>query len=577
MKVQLEKAFVSVLTDLGVTAPKVSFEHPEVMAHGDYATSVALAYAKQLGMKPRDLAEKIVDALQAGPLKAAPFVEKIDIAGPGFINLHLSPNFFVSEIAKIVSTSTAELFQNESLKGKVVMLEYTSPNLFKPLHIGNLVGNILGESLSRLLLVAGASVKRINYPSDIGLTVAKGVWGLQKTSGNPKDIKALGEAYRVGNTAYDEAGEEKKQIEQINKALYENSDPVLTNLRKEGIATSLSHLEALCKKLGTRFDTQFFESQSAPLGRDIVLANLNTGVFEKSEGAVVYKGEVDGLHTRVFLNSQGLPTYEAKEVGLFKLKSGAYPNFDISITVTGNEQLAFFKVVFAAIKKVFKDETKGKVLQHVPNGFLTLTTGKMSSRKGNVITGESLIETVEGLVQEKIKDRGFDTGTAAHVAEAVAISAIKYSILRQQMGSNIVFDVEKSLSFEGDSGPYLQYSYARAKSVMKKAEVAGIAKAAVSVTSDATGAADQSVGTLERLLCRFPEVVERASQELQPHHVTTYLTEIASAFNSYYANNQIIDLANLDASARRLQIVAAFATVMKNGLELLAISVLEQM
>ena len=464
---QIQKAVQSAVAELGMQAGEVVLEHPGELSRGDYATNVAMALAKKAVVKPKDLAEKIATAIRAQNI---PEIAKVEVAGPGFINFYLSQTFLVSEIAKIVSLG-GQYGLNKTLAGKTVMLEYTSPNLFKPLHIGNLVGNILGESLSRLLIASGAEVKRINYPSDIGLTVAKGVWGLQKTGGNPKDIKALGEAYRVGNTAYDEAGDEKKEIEVINKALYEYSNPTLTTLRKDGIATSLLHLEMLCKKLGTKFDTQFFESQSALLGRDIVLANITNGIFEKSDGAVIYKGEVDGLHTRVFLNSHGLPTYEAKEVGLFKLKSEAYPNFDISITVTGNEQLDFFRVVFSAIKKVFKEETKGKVLRHVPNGFLTLTTGKMSSRKGNVITGESLIETVQEMVREKVKDRGFDVSTTEIVAESVAIGAIKYSILRQQMGSNIIFDFEKSLSFEGDSGPYLQYTTVRARTVLAKAKI----------------------------------------------------------------------------------------------------------
>jgi arginyl-tRNA synthetase len=560
----LQKYIQEALKALNIESQQITLEHPGELSHGDFATNIALALCKKVGMKPRELAEKIVVKLSE---KLPPEIAKIEIAGPGFINFHLSKDFLVGEVVRVVSEGELYGF-NKRLVGKTVMIEYTSPNLFKPLHIGNLVGNILGESLSRLLIASGASVKRINYPSDIGLTVAKGVWGLQKTKGNPKDIKALGEAYRVGNTAYDEASEEKKEIELINKALYEDSNPTLTTLRNEGIATSLAHLEMLCKKLGTKFDTQFFESQSALLGRDIVLANMTTGIFEKSDGAVVYKGEADGLHTRVFLNSQGLPTYEAKEVGLFKLKSGAYPNFDTSITVTGNEQLDFFKVVFSAIQKVFKEETKGKILRHIPNGFLTLTTGKMSSRKGNVITGESLIETVQEMVRDRVKDRGFDVSTTELVAEAVAIGAIKYSILRQQMGSNIIFDFEKSLSFEGDSGPYLQYTTVRARTVLAKAKSVGLAPDATIVPKE--------VGELERTLYRFPEVLAKASLEYAPHLLVTFAIELSASFNAYYGNNLIIDEKNPE-SPYRLALTSAVAMTLEKILHLLAIPVPERM
>ncbi|TAK57561.1 arginine--tRNA ligase [Patescibacteria group bacterium] len=561
---KIQKAIQTAVASLGMEVSEIVLEHPGELLHGDYATNVAMALAKKAGVKPKDLAEQIATAIRAQNI---PEIAKVEVAGPGFINFHLSLAFLVSEIAKIVSDAS-QYGLNRTLVGKVVMVEYTSPNLFKPLHIGNLVGNILGESLSRLLIASGAEVKRINYPSDIGLTVAKGVWGLQKTNGNPKDIKALGEAYRIGNTAYEEAGEEKKEIELINKALYEDSNSTLTTLRKEGIATSLSHLETLCKKLGTKFDTQFFESQSAPLGRDIVIENTSRGIFEKSDGAVVYKGEAEGLHTRVFLNSQGLPTYEAKEVGLFKLKSGAYPNFNTSITVTGNEQLDFFKVVFSAIKKVFKEETKGKVLHHVPNGFLTLTTGKMSSRKGNVITGESLIETVQDMVREKVKDRGFDVSATETVAEAVAIGAIKYSILRQQMGSNIIFDFEKSLSFEGDSGPYLQYTTVRGKTVLAKAKVAGLIPS--------TKNSPKTTGDVERLIYRFPEVLLRATQDYAPHLLVTFAIELSASFNAFYANQTIIDEKDPE-SPYRLALTSAVVSVLEQCLHVLAIPLPEKM
>ncbi|OFZ54854.1 MAG: arginine--tRNA ligase, partial [Bacteroidetes bacterium RIFCSPHIGHO2_02_FULL_44_7] len=317
----IEQAVRKALADIGAGGAHFVVERPAHMEHGDYATNATLV-AK---VDPHALASKLkIDG-----------VEKVEVVGK-FINFWLSREALVKTVENF---AVGKLSVIPSHEGKIAMVEYTSPNLFKPLHIGNLVGNVLGESIARLLEQSGATVKRINYPSDIGLTVAKGVWGLWKHKFDPTDIAQLGKAYVAGNVAYED-GSAKAEIEGINRALYENSNPEWSDLRKKGVETSRRHLDELCEKLGTTFDKEFFESESGPLGRDIVRTHIGK-VFEESEGAVVFRGE----HTRVFITSEGFPTYEAKEIGLFELKNRTYPDFDISITVTGSEQKDYFKVV----------------------------------------------------------------------------------------------------------------------------------------------------------------------------------------------------------------------------------------
>ena len=379
----IEAAIEEALAALGVSHVPFVVERPAEMEHGDYATNAALAAAKLLKKNPRDVAEQLREILvsqQKEKVDFAPLgssqrsqkqlflfaVKKIEVAGVGFINFTLAGNI-VKEI--VHEAHEASWGSSNSKSGKLVLMEYTSPNLFKPLHIGNLVGNILGESIARLLEASGATVKRLNYPSDIGLSVAKGVWGLWKNNLDPSDIAQLGKAYVLGNYAYDNDAEAKKEIEDINKALYENSNPAWAELRRVGIETSRMHLDDLCKKLGTTFDKEFFESQTAPVGTELVLAHPD--VFEKSDGATVYKGEKDGLHTRVFLSSKGLPTYEAKDLGLLKLKLEAYPNFDVSITDTGGEQQEYFKVLYTVARKIFP-ELKGKEWSTRCTGCLSL-------------------------------------------------------------------------------------------------------------------------------------------------------------------------------------------------------------
>ncbi|MEK7109188.1 MAG: arginine--tRNA ligase [Patescibacteria group bacterium] len=497
-------------------------ERPRALAHGDYATNAALV-AK---VDPGELAAKL----------KIEGVEKVEVAGK-FINFYLSRAALVPKEEKVPQLNA----------GKTILVEYTSPNLFKPLHIGNLVSNILGESVARLLERTGARVMRINFPSDIGLTVAKGVWGLQKLSLDPGDIAQLGRAYVAGTEAYE--GAAKKEIEAVNKALYENSDPALSSLRAQGIETSRKHLDGLCARLGSKFDKEFFESESGPIGRELVRANMGT-VFEESDGAVVYRGEQDGLHTRVFLNSVGLPTYEAKDLGLLKLKLDTYPDFDITITDTGPEQTEYFKVLYAAARKVFP-QLKNKTLGHIAHGYLKLSSGKMSSRLGNVITGESLLD---------------DVTLAARGKEEVAVGALKYMVLKSGNGRDIIFDPEKSLSLEGDSGPYLQYARVRAGSLLTKIKEAGLSAGTEDMPTEASA--------LERVLVHYTDAVARAAKELEPHYLTTFLTELAAAFNSWYASERVIGGKYPEYGAF---LTAAVERTLREGLETLGIPVPEEM
>ncbi len=260
-----------------------------------------------------------------------------------------------------------------------------------------------------------------------------------------------------------------------------------------------------------------------------------------------------------------MPTYETKELGLIEKKFKKI-NPNLSITITANEQDEYFKVVLKAIELIFP-KIRNKI-EHISHGMMRFASGKMSSRTGNVITGESLITDIEKIVGEKIKERGFDEATRKDVAQKVAVAAIKYSILRQGIASDIIFDAEKSISFEGDSGPYLQYAAVRANSVLEKAKKEGLK---VSVKNP-----DETESLLERKFSRFPEIAARATKERAPHHIATYLTDLASEFNSYYATTKIIDKENLHSSYR-LALTNAFEIIMKNGLHLLGIEVPEKM
>jgi len=665
MKKRLQQLIENTLQGLDIKGVLFLVTQTDDVSHGDYASNVALVVGKLLKKNPRILANELAAELSK---RLPDSVERVEVAGPGFINLFLSRGYFTGTVADILKLGE-KYGCGTALEGKKVMVEYTDPNPFKEFHIGHLMSNTIGESISRLIECAGAEVKRACYQGDVGLHVAKAVWGMQSVphrEGSPLEeldlvgkARYLGHAYALGAAAYDDG--HKEAIEELNKKIYDRSDSEVNKLYDWGRKISLEYFEKIYKRLGTKFDFYFFESEMAKSGTEIVGEFLKKGVFEESDlptprpgiffvyaiecnddsiyigqtqdlqkrwkehcdgsasdyttkhvpkklihyeeystreeavqrehglktgfgrkwlkreyksgrtrqagGAVVFRAEKydPKLHTRVFLTSQKLPTYEAKELGLHFAKAKKY-KADISVVITANEQDGVFSVGLEAFRQIDSD-LASKII-HLSHGVLRLPSGKMSSRKGEVITAESLIADVAKLTEHKIKDRDYDKTLKKEISEAVSVGALKYSILRQAIGGDIVFDFEKSISFEGDSGPYLQYAATRAQSVLEKAEKEGIKL----VTKNAP----ETVAPFERLLSYFPEIVERACTERAPHLVVTYLVELAGAFNNFYATEKIVDKAD-PHSLYKLALTKAFRQVMENGLWILGIQVPSRM
>ncbi len=550
IKEALAKASAS--TGVEISADTVPLEHTSDFTHGDYASGIALARAKEAGIAPRALAEKLVTVL--GTISG---VAKIEIAGPGFINFHLSPSILAQSLS--VATENDMWGANSLSTGKKIMVEYTDPNPFKEFHIGHLVPNALGESISRLFQFSGADVKRANYQGDVGVHVAKSLFILLEKNITDPTIADLTVAYPEGSKRYEEDSEAKAAIDALNKKIYDKSDPRANDLYTKGRTLSLEHFEEIYKILGTKFDFYFFESEAGPKGAEIVRAHPD--IFPESEGATIFRGEEYGLHTRVFLNKQGLPTYEAKELGLARMKEEAWP-FDLTITVTGNEQGEYFKVVMKAMEQALP-ELRGK-LAYKTNGMLRFAEGKMSSRTGNIICGEDLLSDLADAAKVRaVESRASDS---VQLAQEIAVGAIKYQILRQAFNKDIIFDRDRALSFEGDSGPYLQYAHARTNAIVQKAETEG-----VTGSIDTTRASNE----LPRLLHRFPEIVEYATSLREPHIVTSYLVDVASRFNSWYAQEQIID--GTPAAGHKVALADAVRRTLKNGLWILGIPAPEKM
>ena len=581
MQKEIKNLIKDALKNLEIETNDIALEHPEDLKNGDYSTNVAMAIAKSVKTNPKELAKKIVAEINR--LNVDKNIEKIEVAGAGFINFHLSRKFFAKSIEEILN-QTDNVGKNTILTGKKIMIEYTDPNPFKPFHIGHLMTNAIGESIAKILEHSGAEVFRAVYQGDVGLHVAKAIYGLlqnkklqSKKGSHNLQATNIGKAYAQGAGAYEDKPEAKKEIEEINLKLYDKTDKKINEIYDWGFKVTMEAFEDLYKMLGTKFDFYFLESNMADIGREIVNANKGK-IFEESDGAIVFKAEKYNpkLHTRVFITSKNLPTYETKELGLTEEKFKTEPNLDLSIVVTGNEQVDYMRVVAKAIS-IMHPEFEKKML-HRSHGMMRFVGGKMSSRKGNVITGEVLLNDVHDAILEKMIDREFSNEMREKIASDVGVAAIKYSILKQSTGGDIIYDFEKSVSFEGDSGPYLQYSYVRAKSVLEKAQKENILPDFKFLPAEIRPNGDSSgrVFEIEKLLYKFPEIVSRSVEEYEPHYIANYLIEVARAFNSFYGNNLIVEKKD-KTSSYKVALTYAFSFVMKTGLHLLGIVAPEKM
>ncbi len=559
----IRTAVADALFELGFGEVDFVISHPENLSFGDYACNVAMVVAKEVGKPPREIAELIQTKLE-GQIE---YVEKIEVAGAGFLNFTLSRDFFTQEITR-ANVQGERWGSNDSWSGKKVIVEYTDPNPFKEFHIGHVFTNTVGESIARLFTMAGAETHRVNYQGDVGLHVAHALYGMKQlgiTAESNFSARDLGKAYAYGATEYknDVAGV-KEAIRAINKKIYEKSDPEINALYDKGRAVSLAYFEDIYKILGTKFDAYFFESECAAKGKELVLAN--SAVFIDSDGAKVFEGELYGLHTRVFLNSEGLPTYEAKELALSKLKEEKLGVYDHSVISTSNEITEYFKVLKKAMSFVYPE--LAEKTEHIGHGTVRLSTGKMSSRTGDVISAFDFIHEVTTAVQTKVKEGAHSKEIDDVLAQDIAIGAIKYATLRSNILQDSTFDKEQALSFEGNSGPYLQYTYARICSAVEKA-------AALSIVPS-TALAPETPYSIERLLYRFPEVVLQALEDRQPHQITTFITELAGAFNGFYSQEKIADGEDVFAPYK-VVLAQAVAQTLKNGLWVLGIKAPEQM
>lgn len=557
MKAELENKIADLINAEYNVELRIDLTRPEEK-FGDYSTNVALQISKQVGSNPREIGENLSEKLRK---ELVDQISDISIAGPGFINLKLKN----STLIKALDVEPAK-----TLQGQVIVAEYSDPNPFKILHAGHLYTSIVGDSIANLLENAGAVVHRVNFGGDVGLHVAKTMWSILKELDGEKPEKLneistdkrsewLSDRYVEGNDAYTQDDEFKDVIVELNKRIYKihSEDDHETPIAQIYWTTrqwSYDYFNEFYDRLGVKFEKYYPESQTAPIGLEVVKEQLKKGVFKESDGAVVFDGESHGLHTRVFINSEGLPTYEAKDVGLIIKKWDDY-HFDRSIVITANDIDEYMKVVLKSIE-LFRPELS-EATSHLTHGMVRFAGGvKMSSRLGNIVKA---VDILDAAADANAKLSGQHN-------ETTVLGAVKYAFIKQRMGGDIIYDPEESVSLEGNSGPYLQYAHARAKSILAKSDSELVMDSGIDL--------DGAERSLARKITEYPEVVDKATNELMPHHISTYLYELAQTFNRFYEKNRVI---GGDRQVIRLTLVEKYTKTLKSGLDLLGITAPDRM
>ena len=641
IKQTLEKIFQTIQQDRVV----VNLVPPTQKGFGDLTTNVALqnfslVQNSALGFKqPADFAQWLVAKLKRALIEQGdqPIFAQITSAGPGFINFYFSEQFLWQRSLGLINQKTIRAhLKTETTKR--IMVEFTDPNPFKVLHVGHLYTNTVGETISRTFEALGHTVKRVCYQGDVGLHVAKTLWGwwqlgesIEELSHRPlkERVTFLGKAYSYGAEHYETDQSAATEIKQLNylvfvvaqerlvaetgwkpqvdyrqylktAALDQFDFDLIRRMYFVGRRWSLASFELIYEQLGTKFDDYFFESEVAEVGLKIVKRFLVQGIFAESQGAVVFPGEKYGLHTRVFINALGLPTYEAKELGLAPIKYKRFA-YDRSIIVTANEIDEYFKVLLQVMKLTLPD--LARKTQHISHGLVRLTSGKMSSRTGKVIQAQQFLDRIYQLAEEALEGRkGLSAAKKKRASRQVAIAAIKYALLRSNLGDDLVFDPKTSVAFHGDAGPYLQYSYVRSQSIWRRLEKQlNLNKSFVIdiLLSNKVDKNEHFLADLEkeeidllRNLNHYFDIVNQVAEALAPHLLANYLFYLAQSFSRFYEKITILDqLAPLNSVTkkrervlnlplpiqRRLLLIEMFAQTLKHGLWILGIETVEEM
>lgn len=546
----------------------------------DYATNLAMQLAKLVHKSPMVIAEELKAEIEESDKQDF----EISVARPGFLNFRMSDDVLRDKIGGLAKRIE---MTEQSYAGKVVVCEFSDPNPFKVLHVGHLYTSIVGDSIARLLECAGARVVRANFGGDVGLHVGKTLWTLGQEGQKKPTIEDIAKAYVEGTRAYEENETAHSEITKTNAAVYDialhnRHDSDLAELYWYGRELSYNYFKDFYAQIGVHFDKYYPESTVASRGLEEVQIGLDRGVYDESDGAVVYRGEKLGLHTRVFINREGLPTYEAKDVGLIFTKWDDW-HFDESVVITGNDIVDYMKVVLASVSEL--EPKLSERTRHLAHGQVKLVGNeKMSSRKGNFLKAVDVMDLVKAELA-KITEQ---------TDPKVVLAAVKYAFLKYRLGGDIIFEPQESVAMTGNSGVYLLYAVVRAKKILGQPLGTGQddgGEGNIGSGAETSQKTDGNVGyasivaqdeekvnpyvrKLGIKVIRYLEILSEAISEKSPSKLCTYLYELAQEFSRFYEH---VKVAGSDNERELRELVAAYVRVMEHGLGLLGIEVPEEM
>ena len=596
-----DKIFECVKDSIKTKIQESSLGIPEREEHGDYSLNIAFELFSELkGQEkdlselnfdfaklesPVDLAEKIVERLKANE-KLKDFVSKIEVAGGGFINFWLKKEVLINEIKKILS-GQEDYGRSNIFQGKKYLLEHTSPNTIKTLHIGHVRNNVLGMAVHNLLEFCGADVKLDAINNDRGIHVMKAVWAYERygqgktpEGEREKPDHFVDKFYVIG--AKESEDPLKKQEMQELLQRWEKGDSYVRGIWKKLRDWTLKGFAETYKRLGSYHDHQWYESDFYEKGKEMVEKGLKIGVFRKlDDGAVLSDLKKYNLPDTIVLRSDGTSMYHTQDLYLTKLKRDKFPS-DLYIWDIGPEQELYLKQLFAMCEQL----GIGKCFDyyHLSYGFVYLKgVGKMSSRKGNVVSADDLMDRVvmraKEIIEKSDAGRGLSNDEKKIISEIVGLGAIKYGFLKMGRTTDFQFDIDESLSLEGNSGPYIQYTYARMQSVIRKAQNSGELEISFpDLMSDAYFLISEEYAIL-RYLARFSDIIEMSAKNYSPNILCKYLYDLAQKYNYFYQTQDILEerTKNREKSEFRIALTKATAQIIKNGLNLLGIQAPERM